>query len=347
MRILVTGGCGFIGSGFLRYALAQPGVERVVNLDSLTYSGLEANVEELTSDARFRNVVGDITDAEKVKALLEEEDPTHVVNFAAESHVDRSLFAARMFVSTNIDGTLCLLEATRARQEATGKELRFLQISTDEVYGDLEDENGFFVETMPLDPRNPYSATKAGADLLALAFARTHGLWLVVTRSSNNYGPRQFPEKLIPLMITNALEGKQLPVYGDGKNVRDWLWVDDNCAGVWAALTKGQSGQAYNLGGASERQNLDVVKGILAALELPESMITYVKDRPGHDRRYAIDFSKAKRELGFEPQVSFEEGLQRTVAWYREHSAWWQKLKGGSFQDYYREHYGKLGLKSE
>ncbi|MCA8924946.1 MAG: dTDP-glucose 4,6-dehydratase [Planctomycetes bacterium] len=347
MRILVTGGCGFIGSGFLRYALAQDGVERVVNLDALTYSGRLENVAELEGDAHFRNVVGDITDADLVSKLMQEEDPTHVVHFAAESHVDRSLFAARCFVSTNIDGTLCLLEATRARQEATGKELRFLQISTDEVYGDLETEEDFFVETMPLDPRNPYSATKAGADLLALAFARTHELWLVVTRSSNNYGPRQFPEKLIPLMITNALEGKQLPVYGDGKNVRDWLWVDDNCAGVWAALTRGKPGEAYNLGGASERQNLDVVKGILAALDKPESMITYVKDRPGHDRRYAIDFSKAERELGFRPKMTFEQGLERTVAWYRDHSDWWRKLKGASFQDYYREHYGKLGLKSE
>ena len=344
MRLVVTGGCGFIGSAFLRHALAQPGVERVVDIDLLTYSGRVENVRELEADARFRHVTADIADAEAVEKVLEEERPTHLLNFAAESHVDRSLFAARRFVRTNIDGTLCLLEAVRGLRDRTGQDVRFLHVSTDEVYGDLEDDDDAFRETTPLDPRNPYSATKAGADLLALAFARTHGVWLVVTRSSNNYGPRQYPEKLIPLMITNAIQGEQLPVYGDGLNVRDWLWVDDNCAGIWAALTRGQTCRVYNLGGASERKNIDVVKGILSALGKPESLIRYVKDRPGHDRRYAIDFSRARDELGWAPKMTFEEGLRRTVEWYVSHEAWWRPLRDASFQDYYKQHYGRLGL---
>ena len=346
MRLLVTGGCGFIGSAFLRHALAQPGVERLVDLDALTYSGRLENVTELQRDPRFRQVQGDIADPELVEALVKEERPTAIVNFAAESHVDRSLFAARRFVRTNVEGTLCLLEAARALRDAGAADVRFLHVSTDEVYGDLHDDQDAFRETTPLDPRNPYSATKAGGDLLALAFARTHGLWLTVTRSSNNYGPRQYPEKLIPLMITNALEDKPLPVYGDGKNVRDWLWVEDNCAGIWAALVRGQSGRVYNLGGASERPNLDVVHGILRALGKPETLIRYVKDRPGHDRRYAIDFSRATSELGWSPKMRFEDGLQRTVAWYREHESWWRPLRDASFDDYYKQHYGRLGLKT-
>ncbi len=346
MRLLVTGGCGFIGSAFLRRALASPDVERLVNVDCLTYSGRRENDSELESDDRYRFVQADIADAEAIGAVFESEKPTAVVNFAAESHVDRSLFAARRFVQTNIEGTLCLLEAARGLQERSGSELRFVHISTDEVYGDLGEGGGLFHEGLPLAPKNPYSATKAGADLLVQAFSHTHELPCVITRSSNNYGPRQYPEKLIPLMISNALDDQPLPVYGDGKNVRDWLWVDDNCEGVWLALTKGKSGESYNLGGASERENVEVVKGILAALNKPESLIHYVKDRPGHDRRYAIDFSKAERELGFKPAVGFEEGIARTVAWYRENEAWWRPLKDASFKQYYAEHYGKLGLKT-
>lgn len=345
MRLFVTGGCGFIGSAFLRRALADASVERVICYDSLTYSGRRENVTELESDERFRFVQGDIADAEAVGKVLAEEQPTAVVNFAAESHVDRSLFAARRFVQTNIDGTLCLLEAVRGMVEG-GADVRFLQISTDEVYGDLETDDDMFREDTPLSPRNPYSATKAGADLLVQAFARTHGLWAVVTRSSNNYGPRQYPEKLIPLMITNAMEDRPLPVYGDGKNVRDWLWVDDNCEGVWAALTQGTSGQVYNLGGESERQNIQVVRGILAALGKPESLIQYVGDRPGHDRRYAIDCSFAKEALGFTPKTAFEQGLEATVRWYCDHEAWWRPLRDASFDAYYKTHYGKLGLKT-
>ncbi len=347
MRLLVTGGCGFIGSAFLRHALAQGEVERLVCLDALTYSGRRENAAELEADRRFRLAEGDIADAELVSALLEEERPTAVINFAAESHVDRSLFAARRFVQTNIEGALCLLEAVRGVRERGVEPPRFLQVSTDEVYGDLGDDgDGLFREDTPLNPRNPYSATKAGADLLVQAFARTHELWAVVTRSSNNYGPRQFPEKLIPLMITNALEDKPLPVYGDGQNIRDWLWVDDNCAGVWAALQRGRPGAVYNLGGESERKNIDVVRGILGALGKPETLIQFVGDRPGHDRRYAIDCGLARGELGFAPAVSFEEGLARTVAWYRDHEDWWRPLRDASFEEYYRGHYGKLGLKT-
>lgn len=346
MRLLVTGCCGFIGSTFLRQALAHEGVERLVNLDVLTYSGRRENDQELERDPRYRFVEGDIASAEVVGALFKEEKFTAVVNFAAESHVDRSLFAARRFVQTNIDGTLCLLEAARGAQEESGETLRFVQVSTDEVYGDLGPDDPAFSETTPLDPRNPYSATKAGADLLVQAFAATHGLQAVVTRSSNNYGPRQYPEKLIPLMITNAIDDLPLPVYGDGQNVRDWVWVEDNCAGVFAALERGKSGEVYNFGGASERTNLHVVKGILAALGKPESLITYVNDRPGHDRRYAIDFRKAEAELGFKPHMTFEEGLAKTVAWYHDHQDWWRPLKGASFQEYYATHYGKLGLRS-
>lgn len=345
MKLIVTGGCGFIGSAFLRLAL-QRGVERLVCLDVLTYSGRRENTAELEKDERFRLVTEDIADARAVETLIDEERPDAIVNFAAESHVDRSLFDVKRFVRTNIEGTLCLLEASRGMREKTGRAPRFVHVSTDEVYGDLEHGDGRFSETSPIDPRNPYSATKAGGDLLALAYAKTHKMELVVTRSSNNYGPRQFPEKLIPLMITNALTDQPLPVYGDGKNVRDWLWVDDNCEGIWAALQKGRAGEVYNFGGASERENLQIVHGILKALGKPESLIRWVKDRPGHDRRYAIDFTKAKTELGFQPKARLEEALVETVEWYRKNEAWWRPLKGASFQAYYAEHYGKLGLKS-
>ena len=344
MRLFVTGCCGFIGSSFLRRALADPRVERLVNLDVLTYSGRRENDLEVRDDPRYRFVEGDIADAALVSQVFSAERPTAIVNFAAESHVDRSLFAARRFVRTNIEGTLCLLEAARAEQERSGDSIRFVHVSTDEVYGDLGPEDPAFSETTPLDPRNPYSATKAGADLLVQAFAATHKLEALVTRSSNNYGPRQFPEKLIPLMITNAIDDLPLPIYGDGLNVRDWLWVEDNCAGIWAALTRGESGEVYNFGGESERTNLDVVTGILSALGKPESLITYVKDRPGHDRRYAIDCTKAQTKLDFTPGLRFEEGLERTVRWYVDHQDWWRPLKGATFQEYYDKHYGKLGL---
>jgi dTDP-glucose 4,6-dehydratase len=344
VRVLVTGGCGFIGSAFLRHALAQPGVERVVNLDVLSYSGRRENAQELESDPRYRLVVGDIADAELVARLFSEEKIDTVAHFAAESHVDRSLFAARAFVKTNVEGTLTLLEAARAAH-TENRFRRFLHISTDEVYGDLGETGDIFRETTPLAPKNPYAATKAGADLLALSYARTHGLPLVVTRSSNNYGPRQFPEKLMPLVVTNAILGQPIPVYGDGKNIRDWLHVEDNVRGVWAALERGRAGEVYNIGGENERENLDVVKAILAAVGKPESLIQFVKDRPGHDRRYALDSKKAQKELGWHPTVPFEAGLARTVEWYRANEPWWRAIRDESFDAYYKKHYGRLGLK--
>jgi dTDP-glucose 4,6-dehydratase len=343
LRLLVTGGCGFIGSAFLRLALEREDVERVVNLDALTYSGREENIHGL-EDRRLRFVRGDVADTELVARLFEEEKIDTVVHFAAESHVDRSLFAARAFVKTNVEGTLALLEAARGAH-AKGGFRRFLHISTDEVYGDLGETGDIFRETTPLAPKNPYSASKAGGDLLALSYARTHGLPVVVTRSSNNYGPRQFPEKLMPLVITNALLEKPVPVYGDGKNIRDWLFVEDNCRGVWAALEKGRTGEVYNLGGENERENIVVVKAILAALGKPESLIQYVKDRPGHDRRYALDSSKAHRELGWKPVVPFEEGLRKTVDWYLGNERWWRAIRDESFDEYYKKHYGALGLR--
>jgi len=343
MRLLVTGGCGFIGSAFLRLALSKRDVLRVVNLDLLAYSGRRENQAELEGDGRYRFVQGDVADTDLVRRLFSEERIDHVAHFAAESHVDRSLFAAQAFVKTNVEGTLALLEGARGAM-AEGRFERFLHVSTDEVYGDLGESGDVFRETTPLAPKNPYSASKAGADLLALSYARTHGLPLVVTRSSNNYGPRQFPEKLMPLVITNALLGKPVPVYGDGKNIRDWLFVEDNCRGVWAALEKGRSGEVYNVGGENERENLVVVKAILGALGKPESLIHFVQDRPGHDRRYALDSSKAHRELGWKPAVPFEEGLARTVAWYVQNEPWWRAIRDESFDDYYKKHYGKLGL---
>ena len=345
MRLLVTGGCGFIGSAFLRIALGKSEVERLVDLDVLAYSGRRENQSELEGNPRYRFVQGDIADTDLVARLFSEERIDHVVHFAAESHVDRSLFAAKAFVKTNIEGTLALLEAARGAH-AEGAFKRFLHVSTDEVYGDLGETGDIFRETTPLAPKNPYSASKAGADLLALSYARTHGLPLVVTRSSNNYGPRQFPEKLMPLVITNALLGKPVPIYGDGKNIRDWLFVEDNCRGIWATLEKGRPGEVYNLGGENERENLTVVKAILAALGKPESLIQFVKDRPGHDRRYALDSSKAQRELGWKPRVSFEDGLAQTVGWYRSSEAWWRAIRDESFDDYYKKHYGKLGLRT-
>jgi dTDP-glucose 4,6-dehydratase len=343
MRLLVTGGCGFIGSTFLRVALARKDVERVVDLDALTYSGRRENQAELEGDPRYRFVHGDVADAELVRRIFDDERLDGVLHFAAESHVDRSLFAARAFVRTNIDGTLVLLEAARDAR-ARGHDVRYLQVSTDEVYGDLGDSGGVFTETTPLAPKNPYSATKAGADLLALAYGRTHGLPVIVTRSSNNYGPRQFPEKLIPLVITNALQDRPVPIYGDGKNVRDWLFVEDNARGVMAAFEKGRPGEVYNIGGSDERHNIDVVKRILGELKKPEALIEYVKDRPGHDRRYALDSAKAARELGWKPTTPFEKGLAQTVAWYLANERWWRAIRDESFEQYYKKHYGGLGL---
>jgi dTDP-glucose 4,6-dehydratase len=323
MRLLVTGGCGFIGSHFVRLVLRSRKSARVVNLDALTYAGNPENLGDVDRDPRYRFVRGSIADAGLVDRLAGE-GVDAVVNFAAESHVDRSLYGPVEFVRTNVEGTAVLLEA--AKRHRIG---RFLQVSTDEVYGSLP-KSGKFRESTPLHPNNPYSATKAAADHLVLAYAHSFGLDAVITRSSNNYGPNQHPEKLIPLHITNAFEGKPLPVYGDGLQIRDWLHVEDNVRGILAALEKGRTGEVYNLGGGNERPNLDVAKAVLRLAGRPDSLLEFVTDRPGHDRRYAIDCRKARRELGWAPRIRFERGLAAAVAWYRDHPEWVAGALGAS-----------------
>ncbi len=338
---LITGGAGFIGSNFVRLALAQPGVEVLV-IDKLTYAGHRISLAEVESDPRFSFVQADIADAPAMAELFRSKQPSAVLNFAAESHVDRSIDGPEAFVRTNVVGVFSLLEAARSylaeASDETREAFRFLHVSTDEVFGSLGAE-GAFTETTPYDPRSPYSATKAGADHLVQAYHHTYGLPTLLTNCSNNYGPFQFPEKLIPLMTLNALEGKALPIYGDGLNVRDWIHVEDHCAGILAALLRGTPGQSYNIGADSERTNLQVVDALCAALEqvapaagnarLREAgkqsysaLKTFVPDRPGHDRRYAIDASKVRSELGWAPRYSFEEGIVQTVRWYFEHRDW-------------------------
>ena len=347
MRLVVTGGLGFIGSNFVRFVLrARPGW-RVVNLDLVTYAGNPANLRDLEGDARYRFVKGDVAEAADLARALEgngegEGGADAVVHFAAESHVDRSILAAAPFVRTNVLGTVAVLEAARAQAQA-GRACRVVHVSTDEVYGALGEGDPPFTETTPLDPTSPYAASKAAADHLALAFARTHGQDVVITRCSNNYGPYQFPEKLIPLMVTNAIEGKRLPVYGDGRQVRDWIHVEDHCAGVLAALERGRAGEVYNFGGRSERRNVDIVARIVALLGVSPALVEHVQDRPAHDRRYAMDAARAERELGWCPARSFEEGLAGTVRWYVEHEEWWRAVKDGSYRDFYRRWYGERG----
>lgn len=330
-RILVTGGAGFIGSNFIRYWLENHEGE-VVNLDLLTYAGNLENLADIADDPRYRFVRGDIADRKLVDGLLEGVEA--VVNFAAESHVDRSIHDAGTFIRTNVAGTQVLLEAARHRGVR-----RFMHISTDEVYGSLG-PTGAFTEETPLAPNSPYSASKAAADLLVRAYHHTYGLDAVITRCSNNYGPYQFPEKLIPLMVTNALEDQELPVYGDGLNVRDWIHVRDHCRAIDAVLHRGRAGEVYNVGAGEERTNLEMVKAILGLLGKPESLIRHVTDRPGHDRRYAIDSAKIRRELGWRPEVGFREGLAATVEWYVEHRPWWEKVKSGEYRTYYEQMYG-------
>lgn len=334
MRVLVTGGLGFIGSNFVRLLLAERPAWEVVNLDAVTYAGNPANLAEVAADPRYRFVRGDIGDAAAVADALD--GCGAVVNFAAESHVDRSILSAEPFARTNVLGTLVLLEAARGRPAC-----RFVQVSTDEVYGSLGPRDPPFTERTPLDPTSPYAASKAAADHFALAFARTHGLDLVVTRCSNNFGPYQFPEKLIPLMITNATDGLPLPVYGDGLQVRDWMHVEDHCRGVLAALEQGRAGEVYNFGGNAERTNLEIVRRIVAAMQAAPGLVTHVSDRPAHDRRYAMDATKARRDLGWAPRWSFEDGLADTVRWYREHEAWWRAVKDGRYREFYHAQYGE------
>jgi dTDP-glucose 4,6-dehydratase len=331
-HLLVTGGCGFIGSNYIRQVLSDK-VHRVTNFDKLTYAGNLENLRDVADNSDYRFVKGDIANREDVEKVFSEKID-YVVNFAAESHVDRSILDPDAFMTTNIMGTYRLLEAARK----SGVE-RFLQISTDEVYGSLG-ATGKFSEDTPLAPNSPYSASKASADMIALSYFRTFGMPVIITRCSNNYGPYQFPEKLIPLLVTNALADKELPVYGDGLNVRDWVHVADHCRGIELALRKGIPGNVYNIGADSERTNIEIVRGVLKALGKPESLITYVKDRPGHDRRYAIDATKAKKELGFTVGVPFEVGIRETVGWYVENREWWERIKTGAYREYYDKQYG-------
>lgn len=340
MKILVTGGAGFIGGNFVHYMLRKYPEDRIVCLDALTYAGNMETLEDVLTHPNFTFVKGDISDREAVFSLFEKEQPNIVVNFAAESHVDRSIENPGLFLQTNILGTGILLDACRKY----GIE-RYHQVSTDEVYGDLplDRPDLFFTEETPLHTSSPYSASKASADLLVLAYYRTFHLPVTISRCSNNYGPYHFPEKLIPLMIANALNDKPLPVYGTGENVRDWLYVEDHCSAIDLVIHKGCEGEVYNIGGHNERTNLQVVKAILNELQKPESLIHYVTDRPGHDRRYAIDPTKIHDELGWEPTTRFEDGIQRTVQWYLRNRSWWEHIINGEYQKYYARMYADRG----
>jgi len=319
MRLLVTGGCGFIGSNFIRHILAKYPVYRIVNFDALTYAGNPENLKDIQGDARYTFVKGKIEDAALVSDLVRGADC--VIHFAAESHVDRSIVDAQPFLTTNIMGTYVMLTASR---EAGAK--RFIHISTDEVYGSLDDE-GKFTEDTPLRPNSPYSASKASGDMLVRAYHETYGLPAIIVRPSNNYGPYQYPEKFIPLMITNLLENGTIPVYGEGRNVRDWLFVGDTCSAIDLILHKGRDGEVYNVGGNAERRNIDIARKVLEMMGKDEGAITYVADRPGHDYRYALDNSKIERELGWKPSIDVERGLEATILWYRENEWWWKPLK--------------------
>jgi len=327
-KILVTGGAGFIGANFVRMILDEHADYLVVNLDKLTYAGNLENLDGYLDRENHIFVKGDICDDTLVAKILDEHHIDWIVNFAAESHVDRSITGPKVFIDTNVTGTLTLLQAAREN-----KVEKFLQISTDEVYGSLGTE-GFFTENTPLSPNSPYSASKASADHLVCAFGHTYGLQYNITRCSNNYGPYQFPEKLIPLMIHNALQDKPLPVYGDGMNVRDWLFVHDHCTAVWAVLTEGKSGEIYNIGGCNEKPNIEVVKIILSHLNKPESLISFVADRLGHDRRYAIDASRIMSKLGWKPSVTFEQGIGKTIDWYLQNDSWLKHVVSGDYQMY-------------
>jgi dTDP-glucose 4,6-dehydratase len=333
MKILVTGGAGFIGSNFICHMLATHSTYNIINFDALTYAGNLENLADVSDNPRYSFVKGDIADAQSVNAVVSLGIDA-IVNFAAESHVDRSIEDPGIFVKTNVLGTQTLLDAARKY-----KVKKYLQVSTDEVYGTLGPE-GLFSETTPLAPNSPYSASKTGADLLVRAYHETFGLNVNITRCSNNYGPYHFPEKLIPLVITNVLEGKEIPVYGDGLQIRDWLHVSDHCSAIDLVLHNGKSGEVYNVGGNNERTNLHIVKTILAELGKPETLIKHVKDRLGHDRRYAIDATKIHTELGWTPEYTFEAGIKDTVKWYLENQEWWNRVRSGHYLAYYENMYG-------
>jgi dTDP-glucose 4,6-dehydratase len=335
MKILVTGGCGFIGSNFIRYFLRVHPDYSLINVDKLTYAGNLENLSAVSHSPHYHFIRGDIADATRMEELINK-GMDAVVNFAAESHVDRSIEDPSAFMKTNVFGTFVLLEAVR--KVFPRQRIRFLHISTDEVYGSLGD-TGAFTEETPLAPNSPYSASKTAADLLVRAYHHTYGIPATITRCSNNYGPYQFPEKLIPLMISNALEDKELPIYGDGMQVRDWIYVEDHCRALDLVLHQGKEGEIYNIGGRSEKPNLTVAKTILDRLGKPHSLLRYVADRPGHDRRYAINFSKIEKELGWRPSATFEEGIDLTVEWYQTHREWWKKIKTGEYLEYYKRMY--------
>ncbi|ULT56451.1 dTDP-glucose 4,6-dehydratase [Neobacillus drentensis] len=335
MKLLITGGAGFIGSNFVRYMVNKYPNYQIVNLDLLTYAGNLENLKDIENAANYTFVRGDIANREFIGSLFQEEKFDYVINFAAESHVDRSITDPGIFVQTNIQGTLALLDAAK-----TIGVKKYLQVSTDEVYGTLG-ETGYFTEETPLAANSPYSASKAGADLLVRAYHETFGLPVNITRCSNNYGPFHFPEKLIPLMIINALNDKELPVYGDGLNVRDWLHVEDHCQAIDLVLHNGRNGEVYNVGGNNERTNIEIVQTILKQLGKPESLIKFVKDRPGHDRRYAIDAAKLRNELGWKPKYTFDTGIEQTINWYLENKQWWENIISGEYQDYFKSQYGE------
>jgi len=345
MKILVTGGCGFIGSNFIRMLLAETDVS-LINLDKLTYAGNPENIADVvpelepsgenilhSPDRKYTFVRGDICNRELVADILSD-DVDAIINFAAESHVDRSIMSSDEFVATNIRGVTNLLDCAREKNIQ-----RFIQVSTDEVYGTLQPDDPPFRETNRLQPNSPYSASKAAGDLICRSYFRTHCFPVIITRCSNNYGPYQFPEKLIPLMISNALEDSKLPVYGDGMQIRDWIHVGDHCRALWTVLKKGREGEVYNIGGNNEQYNIDIVRLILKELDKPEDLVEFVKDRPGHDRRYAIDSTKMMSELGWKPETAFENGLRDTVSWYIEHHSWSENIKDSSYREYYDKQY--------
>lgn len=333
MKLLVTGGAGFIGSNFIHHVLREHSDWHITNLDKLTYAGNLENLKDIETEPRYTFIKGDITDGALVDGLLGRGFDV-IVNFAAESHVDRSIMDSFPFLETNVKGTQILLES--ARKNKTG---RYIQVSTDEVYGSIDD--GLFDEESPLAPSSPYAASKASADLLCLSFWKTHRVPVIITRCTNNFGPYQFPEKLIPLVITNALENKPVPVYGDGQNVRDWIFVMNHCRAIDAVIQKGQPGRIYNIGGGNEKRNLDIITFILTRLRKTKSLIQYVTDRPGHDRRYALDGTRIRKELGWQPAYSFEDTMAQTVDWYLENRTWWQRIKGKEYADYYDKVYLK------
>ena len=340
MNIIITGGAGFIGSNFVFHMLREHPQDRVICLDKLRYAGNLSTLSPVMGQDNFRFVKADICDRDAVYSLFAEEHPDVVVNFAAESHVDRSIENPAIFLETNIMGTAVLMDACRKYGIQ-----RYHQVSTDEVYGDLplDRPDLFFTETTPIHTSSPYSSSKASADLLVLAYHRTYGLPVTISRCSNNYGPYHFPEKLIPLMIINALHDKPLPVYGDGLNVRDWLYVEDHCRAIDLILQKGRVGEVYNVGGHNEMKNIDIVKLICKALGKPESLIHHVTDRKGHDRRYAIDPTKIHEELGWLPETKFADGIKKTIQWYLDHEDWWQPIISGEYQQYYQKMYGSRG----